>query len=102
MGGVGGWSLLLLETPGEVRGRDVVEKNAEEMNRRLHQVTTRITNHSIVVAGEREREGGRESGRERERAGERLSRGGIWDYDNSMYMYKYTQSVCRPWLAMCQ
>ena len=47
---------MLLETPGEVRGRDVVKKNAEEMNGRLHQVTTRITNHSIVVTGERERE----------------------------------------------
>ena len=72
MGGVGGWNLLLLEAPGEVGWRDVVEKNTEEMNRCLHQVTTRITNHGIVVAGEREgereREGGRERGeRERER-----------------------------------
>ena len=67
MGGVDGWNLLLLETPGEVGGRDVVEKNTEEMNRRLHQVTTRITNHGIVVAGERERGRGRERGRERER-----------------------------------
>ena len=80
MGGVGGWSLLLLETPGEVRGRDVVEKNAEEMNRSLHQVTTRITNHSIVVAGERERERerGREREKEREREMKRLSRVGIY------------------------
>ena len=98
MGGVGGWSLLLLETPGEVRGRDVVEKNAEEMNRRLHQVTTRITNHSIVVAGEREGEGEKERERERE-----IVKSGDMEYDSSMYMYKCTQSVCRPWLAiLCQ
>ena len=51
---------MLLETSGEVRGRDVVKENAEEMNRCLHQFTTRITNHSVVVTGKREKERERE------------------------------------------